>query len=66
MKIEKFHTHDIEATTATGIVLKAMAEKFNEIIDALSCPKCGKLKGVVGSGLCFPCDQEEEEKYHRK
>jgi len=60
MKIEKFPVPNIEPNTATGLVLKEMCKKFNEIIDAMTCPQCGNIKGMVGPGMCFPCDQKEQ------
>jgi len=56
----------IEVLATDIIGNKLVIDKINEIIDAMTCPRCGNIKGMVGSGICFPCDEEEEEKYHKK
>lgn len=63
MKIEKIEIKNkdkaFESILYTPLQSDIMlAEKINELIDAMTCPKCGNLKGLVGSGLCFPCDQK--------
>ncbi len=55
MKIEKL-----------GDILKEpielrLKDKINEILEAMTCPKCGNIKGMVGPGICFKCDQKEQE-----
>ncbi len=63
MKIEKLEDILVPDSHRVELTLK---DKINQIIDAITCPRCGNIKGMVGSGICFPCDQEEEEKYHKK
>jgi len=70
MKIEKMKINEkfkpTEDDSPISQILYETVTKINTIIDALSCQKCGNIKGLVGPGICFPCDEEEEEKHHKK
>jgi len=39
-----------------------LKDKINEIIESMSCTRCGNITGMIGHGLCFDCDQVEQEK----
>jgi len=60
MKIEKIKVDEAKKPTANdhavSQILYEIVKKINMVIELMSCPNCGNIKGMVGSGLCFSCD----------
>lgn len=60
MKIVKLQKDEIDENLV--YVVTEFGDKTNEIIEAMTCPECDNIKGMVGKGLCFSCDQKKQKR----